>query len=34
MNKRTLRSTKLKNICKTFYLLKMWIIPNEILEIN
>ena len=35
MNKRTLRTTKLKkNICKTFYRLKMKGIQKEISEIN
>ena len=35
VNKRTLCSTKLKkNICKTFYLLKMSRTPKEISEIN
>ena len=35
VNKRSLCSTKIKkNICKTFYRLKMWRIPKEISEIN
>ena len=34
VNKRSFLSTKLKkNICKTFYRLKMWNIPKEISEI-
>ena len=34
VDKRTLCSTKLKNICKTFYRLNMQRIPKEISEIN